>query len=41
MGNDCAAAAKEASVDLNKFTCDLDALTFAPQPDDKKIAEKK
>ena len=41
MGNDCAAAAKEANVDLSKFTCDLDTLTFAPRPEDKKVAEKK
>jgi phage host-nuclease inhibitor protein Gam len=41
MGNDCAAAAKAANVDLSKFTCDLDTLTFAPRSEDKKAAEKK
>ena len=41
MGNDCAAAAKASNVDLSKFTCDLDTLTFAPRPEDKKAAEKK
>ena len=41
MSSDCSAAAKEANVDLSKFTCDLDSLTFAPKADEKKIAEKK
>jgi peptidoglycan hydrolase CwlO-like protein len=36
MGDECAAAAKEASVDLTKFTCDVDSLTFAPRPEPKK-----
>jgi hypothetical protein len=41
MVNDCAAAAKESSVDLNKFTCDLDSLTFVPKAEEKKAEEKK
>jgi peptidoglycan hydrolase CwlO-like protein len=41
MGSDCAEAAKQSSVDLNKFTCDLDSLTFTPRPEEKKTAEKK
>ena len=41
MANACTAAAKTASVDLSKFTCDLDSLTFAPRVEDKKTEEKK
>ena len=41
MGSDCAEAAKQSSVDLSKFTCDLDTLTFTPRPEEKKTAEKK
>jgi peptidoglycan hydrolase CwlO-like protein len=36
MANDCAAASKEANVDLTKFTCDLDSLTFVPRTEEKK-----
>ena len=31
MEADCAAAAKEANVDLAKFSCDLDQLAFVPK----------
>ena len=41
MANDCTASAKEANVDLTKFTCDLDTLTFVPRAEEKKPAEKK
>lgn len=41
MGSDCAEAAKQSSVDLNKFTCDLDSLTFTPKTEEKKATEKK
>jgi flagella basal body P-ring formation protein FlgA len=41
MANDCTAAAKAANVDLGKFTCDLDSLTFVPRAEDKKAEEKK
>src|SRR5919108_2237633 len=41
MASDCAAAAKQSSVDLSKFTCDLDSLTFVPRAEDKKAEEKK
>ncbi len=41
MANDCTAAAKESNVDLNKFTCDLDSLTFVPKAEEKKAEEKK
>jgi hypothetical protein len=41
MANDCAAASKEANVDLSKFTCDLDTLTFVPRAEEKKAEEKK
>jgi hypothetical protein len=36
MGNDCASAAKQSNVDLSKFTCDLDSLTFMPRAEEKK-----
>ena len=36
MGEECSAAAKASSVDLTKFTCDVDSLTFAPRPEPKK-----
>jgi len=36
MGDECAAAAKASGVDLTKFTCDVDSLTFAPRPEPKK-----
>lgn len=32
MEADCAAAAKDANVDLAKFTCNLDTLAFTPKP---------
>ena len=32
MEADCAAAAKEAKVDLTTYTCDLDQLAFVPKP---------
>lgn len=41
MSNDCTEAAKQSNVDLSKFTCDLDSLTFAPRPEDKKPEAKK
>jgi hypothetical protein len=41
MANDCAAAAKQSNVDLSKFTCDLDSLTFVPRAEEKKAEEKK
>jgi len=41
MVSDCAAAAKEMKVDEEKYTCDLDSLTFAPKAEEKKTAEKK
>ncbi len=41
MGSDCTAAMKDAKLDQDKFTCDLDSLTFAPRPEEKKTAEKK
>jgi hypothetical protein len=41
MANDCTAAAKQSNVDLIKFTCDLDSLTFVPRTEDKKAEEKK
>jgi len=36
MNDDCTAAAKQSNVDLTKFTCDLDSLTFAPRPELRK-----
>jgi hypothetical protein len=41
MANDCTAAAKQSNVDLSKFTCDLDSLTFVARAEDKKAEEKK
>jgi hypothetical protein len=41
MESDCAAAAKEANVDLSKYTCDLDKLAFVPRPEKKEAPEKK
>jgi hypothetical protein len=41
MAGDCAAAAKEANVDLSKFTCDLESLTFVPRAEEKKTEDKK
>ena len=32
MQKDCATAAAEAKIDLGKFTCDLETLSFAPKP---------
>ena len=39
MENECVAAAKASKVDLTKFNCDVDKLTFVPKPEKK--AEKK
>lgn len=39
MENECVAAAKASNVDLAKFNCDVDKLTFVPKP--VKTAEKK
>ena len=36
MANDCASAAKQSNVDLSKFTCDLDTLSFVPRAEEKK-----
>ena len=41
MANECSAAAKASNVDLGKFTCDLDTLTFVPRAEEKKAEEKK
>jgi hypothetical protein len=41
MSSDCSEAAKQANVDLSKFTCDLDTLTFAPRAEEKKPEAKK
>jgi hypothetical protein len=41
MSNDCVAAAKDASVDLAKFTCDVDTLAFVTRADEKKVEENK
>jgi hypothetical protein len=38
MEGDCAAAAKESNVDLSKFTCDLDKLSFVPRAEKKEAA---
>ena len=40
MENECVSAAKASSVDLTKFNCDVDKLTFVPKPP-KKAEEKK
>jgi conjugal transfer/entry exclusion protein len=40
MENECVAAAKASNVDLAKFNCDVDKLTFVPKPE-KKAEEKK
>ena len=40
MENECITAAKASNVDLTKFNCDVDKLTFVPKPD-KKAEEKK
>jgi hypothetical protein len=42
MENECVAAAKTSDVDLTKFNCDVDKLTFVPKPPkDAKKDEKK
>ena len=41
MVNDCASAAKTSNVDLGKFTCDMETLTFVPRVEDKKADEKR
>lgn len=38
MESECVAAAKASNVDLAKFNCDIDKLTFVPKPEK---AEKK
>jgi hypothetical protein len=40
MEAECVAAAKTANVDLAKFNCDVDNLTFVPKPDKKEPAKK-
>ena len=40
MENECVTAAKASNVDLTKFNCDVDKLTFVPKPP-KKADEKK
>ena len=40
MENECVTAAKASNVDLTKFNCDVDKLTFVPKPP-KKTDEKK
>jgi hypothetical protein len=35
MENECSVAAKQANVDLTKFNCDVDKLTFVPKPGPK------
>lgn len=39
MENECVVAAKASNVDLAKFNCDVDKLTFVPKP--VKTTEKK
>jgi type VI protein secretion system component VasK len=41
MSNDCSEAAKQSNVNLSNFSCDLDSLTFAPRPEEKKPDVKK
>lgn len=41
MVSNCVAAMKDAKLDQEKYTCDLDTLSFVPKTDDKKVAEKK
>jgi hypothetical protein len=40
MENECVVAAKASSVDLTKFNCDVDKLTFVPKPPKKEDAKK-
>jgi hypothetical protein len=40
MENECVSAAKASNVDLTKFNCDVDKLTFVPKPE-KKEGDKK
>lgn len=40
MANDCAAAAKQANVDLGKFTCDLDSWRLSPEPKTRKLKKR-
>ena len=35
LENECVAAAKASNVDLTKFNCDVDKLTFVPKPEKK------
>jgi len=41
MENECVAAAKASNVDLAKFNCDVDKLTFVPKPEKKPEDTKK
>lgn len=41
MNDECGAAAKQSNVDLAKYTCDMDSLTFAPRPEKKPEAAAK
>jgi len=38
MENECVVAAKTAGVDLTKYSCDVDRLTFVVKPDPKAAA---
>ena len=40
MNDDCGVAAKASNVDLTKYTCDMDSLTFAPRPEPKPAEPK-
>jgi hypothetical protein len=40
MENECVVAAKASSVDLTKYNCDVDKLTFVPKPPKKEDAKK-
>jgi len=41
MENECVTAAKASNVDLSKFNCDVDKLTFVPKPEKKPEDTKK
>ena len=41
MENECVTAAKASNVDLTKFNCDVDKLTFVPKPEKKPEDTKK
>ena len=40
MQNECTAAAKKENVDLTKYSCDVDKLTFVPKPPPEKKGDK-